>query len=264
MIRERLGTGLEGLPAELWKRLRCGRPRLLLLDYDGTLAPFEVDRMQARMPERSRRALERIATDCGDVVGIVSGRPLAELEILAGDLPVNLVGSHGWERRTPDGDRVWSQPPPLVLDRLALARQAAEEAGWEALIEAKPAGVMLHTRGLPETEARRIERECERLWRPLFHRDGLSLDRVDGGVHLHASAHDKGRVVREMYRLNPAVRLVAYLGDDASDESAFEALRIDGLTLHVGADARPSRALWRIDSPEVVSHFLDRWARTAN
>lgn len=259
-LEPRLGTGLEGFPAELWKRLRSGKPRLLMLDYDGTLAAFEVDRMSAHLPERSARALRRIATEVGDIVAIVSGRSLDELIALAGYLPVQLVGSHGWEQRTAEGHRVWTQPPPLVVERLAVARAAAEERGWGDRIEAKPSSVMLHTRGLPAAEALRLEQECESLWRRLFVREGISLTRVDGGVELRAGAFDKGRVVRELVRRHPEARVVAYLGDDTADESAFEELRDHGVTVRVGADARPTRALWRLESPEVVARFLERWA----
>lgn len=248
------------MPAELWKRLRSGRPRLLLLDYDGTLAPFEVERMDARMPARAERALRRIVGEVGDIVAIVSGRPLDELSALVGDLPIHLIGSHGWEQRTAAGLRIIETPPPLIGERLALARAEAAEAGWEELIEAKPAAVMLHTRALPAAEARRIEQECEALWRRLFLREGLDLLRVNGGLELRASARDKGLVVRELRRLYPEVRIVAYLGDDTADESAFEVLRNEGVTVRVGADDRPSRALWRLESPAVVARFLERWA----
>ena len=68
-LEPRLGTGLEGFPAELWKRLRSGKPRLLMLDYDGTLAPFAVDRMSAHLPERSARALRRMTWVKADTLG---------------------------------------------------------------------------------------------------------------------------------------------------------------------------------------------------
>ncbi len=259
-----LRTGLEGFPTEIWKRIRSASSRLLLLDYDGTLAPFEIERMHARLPERTAQALRRIVERAGDVVAIVSGRPLAELIELAGDLPVYLVGSHGWERRTPAGERIAIAVPPLVAERLALARSAAEEAGWTGRLETKPAAVMLHTRGLPAAEAGRIERECEALWRKSFLREGLELLPADGGLELRAAAFDKGRVVRELRRRHPDAGVVVFIGDDAGDESAFEALRGDGVTVRVGADSRPTRALWRLESPAAVRSLLERWADSAH
>lgn len=259
-----LRTGLEGFPAEIWKRIRAARSRLLLLDYDGTLAPFDVDRMRARLPERTARALRRIVEEAGDVVAIVSGRPLDELIALAGDLPIHLVGSHGWERRTPQGERIVIEVPPLVAERLALAKAAAEDEGWGDLLEDKPAAVMLHTRGLPDADARRVERACDALWRKLFLREGLELLRANGGLELRAAAFDKGRVVRELRRLHPDSRVVVFIGDDVGDESAFEALRGEGVTVRVGADARPTRALWRLESPAAVGSLLERWAESVH
>lgn len=216
--------------------------------------------MRAHMSERSARAVRRIVEEVGDSVAIVSGRPMSELIALAGHLPVHLFGSHGWEQRTPDGHRIEESPAPLVSERLAIAYEAAAEIGWRDHLEAKPAAVMLHTRGLPVEDATLAERECGELWRRLFVREGVDLLHVDGGLELRASARDKGRVVRDLRRLHPEVRVIAYLGDDTADESAFEALRHEGVTVRVGADQRPTRALWRLDSPVAVMHFLERWA----
>lgn len=198
------------------------------------------------------------------MVAIVSGRPLAELEALAGDLPIHLVGSYGWERRTAEGERIVVAVPHLVAERLALARTAAAEQGWGDRLEAKPAAVMLHTRGLPEAEARRIESACEALWRRLFVREGLELLHADGGLELRATGFDKGRVVRELTRAHAGSRVVVFIGDDAGDESAFEALRDGGITVRVGADARPTRALWRLESPGAVCSLLERWAESVH
>ena len=259
-LAPRDGFGLDAIPAELWKRLRSGRPRLLLLDYDGTLAPFHVERMRARMPGPTERALRRIAGELRDIVAIVSGRPLDELIALTGELPVHLVGSHGWQQRTAEGHRLDESPPPLVAERLALAHAGAAEAGWGDLLEAKPAAVMLHTRALPLAEAMAVTRDCTALWQRLFVREGIELLVVDGGLELRAAGRDKGQVVRALRRRHAEARVVAYLGDDSADETAFEALRLDGVTVRVGADERPTRALWRLESPQAVARFLEHWA----
>lgn len=216
--------------------------------------------MLARMPSASARALRRIVDELHDVVAIVSGRPLDELVALAGDLPVHLVGSHGWQERTAEGHRLDESPPPLVAERLALAHAGAAEAGWGSLLESKPAAVMLHTRALPSAEALAITRDCAELWRRLFVREGIELLVVDGGLELRAAGRDKGQVVRALRRRHPEARVVAYIGDDTADESAFEALRHDGVTVRVGADERPTRALWRLESPQAVARFLEHWA----
>src|SRR5450631_2477444 len=77
----------------------AGRPKVLVaVDFDGTLAPFVLDPMQARAVPGGLEAL-RDAAACGGVtVAVVSGRDLATLAALTGIGPqdgVTLVGSHG-------------------------------------------------------------------------------------------------------------------------------------------------------------------------
>ena len=92
--------------SEDWQRLAAAERRLLLLDFDGTLAPFEVDRARARAVPGALEAMRAIVERGIATIGLVSGRPLDELEALTGRLPLPMVGEHGWEEQTPDGDRM--------------------------------------------------------------------------------------------------------------------------------------------------------------
>src|SRR6516225_3975371 len=94
---------IDGIPARLWTRVSCAPHRLLMLDYDGTLAPFRVARGQAAPPARVLKRLGRLARAAHTRVAVVSGRPIDELDPLLGALPIALFGEHGWEERGLDG-----------------------------------------------------------------------------------------------------------------------------------------------------------------
>src|SRR5215467_2259668 len=79
-------------------QLRSAPARVLLLDYDGTLAPFTVDRSLAlpypNVPDRLTRIVE-----AGSRVVLISGRPAREVVGLVGIQPhPEIWGSHGVER----------------------------------------------------------------------------------------------------------------------------------------------------------------------
>src|SRR5262245_21318332 len=97
---------LAGVPSELWECLRQKGRRLLLLDYDGTLAPFQVRRDRAHMPPGTLRLVRALAASPRTSVALLSGRPVLELEKLVGDrnLRVHWIGEHGWEEREPGGE----------------------------------------------------------------------------------------------------------------------------------------------------------------
>ena len=89
---------LPGDVLELVSRVAALPTVLLASDFDGTLAPFVQDPMQAR-PLAAAAATLRTALDLpGVTVALVSGRDLAVLQSLSGladDDRVAFIGTHG-------------------------------------------------------------------------------------------------------------------------------------------------------------------------
>lgn len=247
------------LPEAVWERIERHSPRLLMLDFDGTLAPFEVDRMTVRVPVRTIDALERISRRAVDRVAIVTGRPLREVLGLLGDLAISMVGEHGWEERDSRGV-LWSHRPSLRSRTLLLmARTLARVLDCGDLIEAKRASVVLHTRGLDSRMRLSRATRCARLWRLLVH-GGLRLDRMNGGYELRDFRRGKHTAVRGLLGLGPPNLLPVYVGDEMSDEDAFAVLRPAGITIRVGTDDSATLAEWNLETPDDVADFLVRWA----
>jgi trehalose-phosphatase len=253
-------AGLEGIPQRLWHLIRLARHRLLMVDYDGTLAPFTADRDRAVPLPRVVEWLRRIAADGRTTVAVVSGRPLAELERLLERLPVLLVGEHGWDHGRPGGESRRHPLPGPVAHALDACYGGALAAGLEeAGLERKRTAIVLHTRGLPEERAREMERRVTSAWQRVAAAAGLVVDRIDGGVEVRARSRNKGTVVLELLGEAPPGTLGVYVGDDITDEDAFEAVRDWGFGIRVGAVDRPSQALARVASCAEVALFLEEW-----
>ena len=77
--------------APFLEQLRSAATRVLLLDYDGTLAPFCVDRTLAFPYPQVPPLLVRIM-QTGTRVVLVSGRPVRELLLLTGIFPSRKFG----------------------------------------------------------------------------------------------------------------------------------------------------------------------------
>lgn len=138
-----------------FSRLSAAPMRALLLDYDGTLAPFAVERDQAVPYPGVRDCLQELIAAGRTRIVVISGRAIHDLAplLLLDPLP-ELWGSHGWERRLPDG---MYHPPalgPAARRGLAKAVEVAVDFGLDHALERKPASVALHWRGLaPRTIA---------------------------------------------------------------------------------------------------------------
>ena len=74
---------------------RQARKRLLLLDYDGTLAPFVRDPSNAKPSDRVLSVLQRLTEDKRNTVAVISGREKKVLDDWLGHLRVKLIAEHG-------------------------------------------------------------------------------------------------------------------------------------------------------------------------
>src|SRR6476619_758909 len=78
-----------------WRTVASAPRRALLLDFDGTLAPFSVDRLRPQMREGAADALDRIARTGRTRLAIVTGRGARELaSLLPPGLRAEVWGSH--------------------------------------------------------------------------------------------------------------------------------------------------------------------------
>jgi trehalose 6-phosphate phosphatase len=247
----------------------------LLLDYDGTLAPFRVDRFQAVPWAGVRELLNQIQVQGFTRIVVVTGRPAAEILPLLGVEPApEIWGLHGAERQHPDGRRELEQISPEIRTKLyELAEKLSRDATSSlrgGLIEKKPNAVVMHWRGATPARARMIEKQTRVLFEPLAQMDGLSLLEFEAGLELRAG-RDKGEAVTailgETAGTNPHREPIpaAFLGDDLTDEAAFRAIRDygsqggHGLGILVRNQPRPTAAdLW-LQPPGELRDFLKRW-----
>ena len=243
-----------------FRRIAAAPFRVLMLDYDGTLAPFRVERDRAVPYPGVEERVEALLAGGRSRVVVVTGRTLGEIDALLGvDPSPEVWASHGWEHRGRDGKIRRFSVPEAAAQGLGLARAFVTEHGLEAASEVKPASVALHWRGEPAHVAAAREREARRAWTPIAERHGLELRPFDGGIELRASGRDKGAAVREILSEAPAGTASAYLGDDLTDEDAFQALPEDALGVLVREELRSTKAGAWVRPPEGLLDFLDRW-----
>jgi trehalose 6-phosphate phosphatase len=247
----------------------------LLLDYDGTLAPFRVDRFQALPWAGVRDLLNQIQNQGCTRIVVVTGRPAAEILPLLGVEPAPEVwGLHGAEHLYPDGRRELEQISPAARSELdVLSAQLKRDATGGlrgGLIEEKPNAIAMHWRGVPPARARIIEKHTRTLFEPLAQMDGLNLLEFEAGLELRAG-RDKGAAVTailgEAASANPHREPppAAFLGDDLTDEAAFRAIKNygnhggNGLGILVRHQPRPTAADVWLQPPGELRDFLKRW-----
>ncbi len=227
---------------------------LVASDFDGVLAPLVLDPSESRPLPGTIESLEGLAALPSTYAAVVSGRDLEVLTQLTGlaDSDVTRIGSHGGESSRAGAVVPLSPEQALTLHRVTDdLKDLCVGLPPDVWLEFKPAGVVLHTRRVPDASAAaRAERAALEV---TTRHTGLHVLHGKHVVEVSVVRADKGTALVAL-RDEVGADAVAYFGDDVTDEDAFRALGAGDLTVKVGAGDTAAR--FRVDSPEDAAEVL--------
>ena len=231
--------------------VHAARAIRLYLDFDGTLVDFRPRPNEVHMTGKTRTALRRLLRHRCVQVAVVSGRRRTTLIRLVGLAGVKYMGLYGWEERP--GCHI----PNSVMQRLSGLRGGLRELPGKfpgIYLEDKRFSLAIHSRGVSDEMQKVARSHAKKLLR------GLRDLHILRGEHIWevvpGQIVGKGAVIRKELKGANDATLPIYIGDDLTDEPAFAALP-HGITVLVGA-ARPTKARFRLRSPDEVRTFLTR------
>lgn len=244
------------------ERLHAAGGVLLCLDFDGTLAHIAEDPTAVEPTAECRAALETL-TERSDVrVAVISGRALSDVRDRVGLEGVYYAGNHGLELDE-TGDTVVHPVAEKHRSTVravceALSDRLADEAGCH--VEDKGVTATVHHRLAPDDRTARIRALVQSTVEEVGE-GALQLTPAKAAIELRPPLDwGKGHAVETFRDRVPDDYLPMYVGDDSTDESAFEAVAADGIGVHVG-DGRDTAATCRVPDPRGVATFLE-WLAT--
>ena len=235
---------------------------LLLMDFDGTLVDFNVDPSAVRLPPRRQAMLQALGARADLSAGIVSGRRIADLRERTGaGSGVFYAGLHGLEIEGP-GIRFLHRAASAAAPTLAVLAAEAKNATAGlpgVVIEDKGLAVVLHVRGASKSDRRHALTRFNALAEPFLDDGVLRVQPGDEMTELLPNIDwAKGDSVRAIIRHLECRQKQAvwpvYIGDDVTDEDAFEEIGDSGLT--IGVSNRVTGASLRVGDPASVETFL--------
>jgi len=249
------------------ERRLSGRPLVLFLDIDGTLAPIAPRPEYAIVPDATKRVLRSLASLPHCHVVFVTGREAADARRMVDVADAWLIGNHGIEVAPPGA-------APTVRADIAAFKSAIESAIERAtplaretpgvLVEDKRWSMTVHYRLAPAGTETRLEPAVVAIGYEL----GLKVVHgkkvfelrppvdVDKGTAVVSLAGDLGALTEWASVLSA--------GDDRTDEDAFRALRAakrDSVTIRVLDDdfsPTPTEAEFRIADTDQMRELLGR------
>ena len=231
---------------------RSAQRRLIMLDYDGTLAAFQARPQDAAPTQKIMSFLEKLSGDSKNHVVINSGRDKETLEKWFGSLPIGLAAEHGAFYK--ENGRWKNQPQTKTESHIGefisgLFRHPLAEFKWNSdilellnrfvektpgsSIERKRTAIAWHYRNADERLAQTRLDELESAIRDFCARDGLQVMRGNKVLEIRKPQFNKGSEVSRLLSEN-RYDFIMSVGDDTTDEDMFKELPKDAVTIKVG------------------------------
>ncbi|GAA3927836.1 bifunctional alpha,alpha-trehalose-phosphate synthase (UDP-forming)/trehalose-phosphatase [Hymenobacter algoricola] len=237
--------------AQLRQEYQTADHRLLLLDYDGTLAPFHADPQRARPDEELLLLLRALTANPRNHVVIISGRDRHTLQSWLGHLPLDFIAEHGVWLRAAGQD--WQLFQPLRNDwmkelRPVLELYVARTAG--SFIEEKEYSLVWHFRRADADLGAMRAREL--LSHLTFMASNTDLQVLEGNmvIEIKNAGVNKGTAAARWLSQHEPGFILA-IGDDRTDEDTFAAMPPEAYTIKVGTSSRSQARFHLRATPDV-------------
>lgn len=241
---------------------------LLCLDYDGTLTPIVEDYKRAFLSDEMRQKLKEASKVVS--IAIVSGRDLRFIKEKVDLEELFYAGSHGFEIEGPDDFHYEIKESKEILPVLDDAEGKLQEKlkaieGVE--IERKKYAIAIHYRKVKEADLKQVNKLVNNLieeYEKLIRTEGKKVIELKPDIDW-----DKGKAVKvvgNQILSNEHSQLVFYLGDDVTDEDAFQVIE-NGYGILVGRPEEESYetyANYFLNDVEEVKAFLTKLTSKKN
>jgi trehalose 6-phosphate phosphatase len=242
----------------------------VFLDYDGTVTPIVSDPARAFLPNDMRDAISELTSLYP--VSIVTGRGRSCIRGFLGDdlcSKLSIASSHGFDIHLQNGDYL-HVGDNAILEEFEKFKTDLREKFVDfppgCAIEENKFSVSIHYRNAEESDHLLVECLLDRVilgYPQLVRKGGKKVMEVRLGI-----GWNKGRAVdwilEKMNCYDQSNCFVVYIGDDVTDEDAFESLQSNypnHLSIIVSSEpsiGRPTKAEYRMVDQSEVLKFLKK------
>ena len=248
--------------ANIERAMKKSKHLLLLLDYDGTLTPIAPTSSEAILDNALKRTLVSLTGKEKLTLGVISGRSLKEVKELLKIKGVFYAGNHGLEI---EGSKVKFVHPDFpkfesYIRKINQMLRAITRGIKGIVLEDKGMTLSLHYRLVEKRWVPKIKKAFNQVCAPYEKRGKIRLTLGKKVFEVRpAISWDKGKALRKIEQLAHPTSggLTFYIGDDQTDEDAFNVLKGRGVSIFVGKPSA-SNAKYYLKNVGEVTEFLER------
>lgn len=247
---------------KIQKEIKGTSTILLALDYDGTLTPIVSRPEDAKLPNEVKETLSSLAKSDKFKVAILSGRRLKEIVGLIKIKNIYYAGNHGFEIK---GPKVLFKHPSYVrfqpyIEKIKQLLEEQLKSVKGIIVEDKGLTLSLHYRLVAPAKVLKVKKIFENIISDYLKR---SIVRVTSGKKVFEVRPfvewNKGKALEMIEKLMKLRKncLKIYIGDDITDEDAFNVLQQKDISIFVG-EKKKSKARYFLHNTKEVGNFLSR------
>lgn len=242
------------------RRLANAHRVLMLFDYDGTLTPIVARPEAATLGDETRKMLTVLAGRNRFVVGVVSGRGLADLEAMVAVPGLVYAGNHGLEMKGGGMDFLHPEAPSFEASLAEVARMLERELAKVPgiLVDNKRLTLTVHFRNVPDSYDAEVDGTVMAATASHVEAGRMKITRGKKVVEVRPNLDwGKGKAIEKIREYCGDSPLPVFFGDDQTDEEGFVVVQdAGGLAVFVGPARESTLALHRLDTPAEVGQVL--------
>ena len=232
--------------------------RLIMLDYDGTLAPFATLPQSAVPSSHLIGILERLVQDEESIVALISGRSRTDLARWFAEIPnLWIAAEHGALLWSPIS-RTWDQPHHDASDewkkRVYPILEHFVDRTPGSFIEEKEFSLVWHYRMADPEFGDWLANDLVANLDHMLAESPVKAMKGQKTVEVKSLWANKGQVYSRLLLSGAAPDFILAAGDDVTDEDLFARLPESAWTIHVGRNQ--SRAKYYLSNPDEMISLL--------
>jgi len=232
--------------------------RLIILDYDGTLVPFDPHLDMFQPPVRVKELVRALAADQRNKVVLTSGRGRESLEKYWRDVPIVLMAEHGAFRMEKNLWEPFFSSSPRWISRVLNVFTQLTVTHEGSFMEQKTFSISWYYRAIADRIKSKEKLQILADLSMLAERDDIVIYDSEDIIELRTRGINKGSALTKWLG-DQSYNFIMAIGDGLTDEDIFKVLPDDAFSIKVGK-ASSSCARFRLDEQADVFPFLKQLA----